>query len=60
MLQTGRWQGSEQRRQHALHVAEVLQNLSVNRSNVTSCHSPATPKEQRQALEDDHVTQDIS
>jgi len=29
----------EQRRQHALHVAEVLQNLSVKRSNATSCDS---------------------
>jgi hypothetical protein len=45
MLRVHRQQGSEQRRQHAPHVAEVLQNLSVKRSNATSCNSSRTPRE---------------
>ena len=49
MLQASRWQGSEQRRQHALHVAEVLQNLSVNRSSATLHDSQATPREHRRS-----------
>lgn len=38
-LQVCRWQCSEQRRQGAPHMAEVLQKLSVNRSNATLRHS---------------------
>ena len=45
MLHVHRQQGSEQRRQHAPHVADVLQNLSVRGSNATSCNSPATWRE---------------
>jgi hypothetical protein len=40
--------GSEQGRQHAPHVAEVLRNLSVKHSSATSCNISRTPEERRQ------------
>lgn len=45
MLQACRVQGCEQRRQQARHLAKVLQNLSVNRSNATSHHTGCTWRE---------------
>ena len=47
MLQVRGGQGCEQRRQQALHLAKVLQNLSVNRSNATSHHTGCTWRERR-------------
>jgi hypothetical protein len=40
-----RRQGSEQRRQRAPHLAEVLQKLSVKRFTATSCNGLGTPGE---------------
>jgi hypothetical protein len=45
MLHVHRQQGSEQRRQHAPHMAEMLQKLSVKRSSATSRNSSRTPRE---------------
>ena len=45
MLQVRRGQASEQRRQRAPHMAEVLQKLSVKRFTATSCNRPGTPGE---------------
>jgi hypothetical protein len=45
MLQVRSGQGCEQRRQQAPHLAKVLQNLSVNRSNATSHHTGCTCRE---------------
>src|ERR1035437_6321046 len=42
-----RRQGSEQRRQRAPHLAEVLQKLSVKRFTATSCNGLRTPGEPR-------------
>jgi hypothetical protein len=60
MLQARRWQGSEQRRQRAPHVAEMLQNLSVERSSATSCNSSKTPKEQKSERAPDPLRRDIA
>src|ERR1019366_6735807 len=46
MLQVRGGQGSEQRRQRAPHLAEVLQKLSVKRFTATSCNGLRTPGEQ--------------
>src|ERR1035437_2643568 len=45
MLQVRGGQGSEQRRQRAPHLAEVLQKLSVKRFTATSCSGLRTPGE---------------
>ncbi len=45
MLQVRGGQGSEQRRQRAPHLAEVLQKLSVKRFSTTSCNGSRTPRE---------------
>jgi integrase len=45
MLQVRGGQGSEQRRQRAPHLAEVLQKLSVKRFTATSCNGLGTPGE---------------
>src|ERR1035441_8317433 len=47
MLQVRGGQGSEQRRQRAPHLAEVLQKLSVKRFTATSCSGLRTPGEPR-------------
>ena len=47
-LQPGLGQGSEQRRQHAPLLAEVLQKLSVKRFIPASRHRPRTPREPTQ------------
>jgi len=46
MLQVRGGQGSEQRRQRAPHLAEVLQKLSVKRFSTTSCNGSRTPREE--------------
>jgi integrase len=45
MLQVRGGQGSEQRRQRAPHLTEVLQKLSVKRFTATSCNGLRTPGE---------------
>jgi integrase len=45
MLQVRGGQGSEQRRQRAPHLAEVLQKPSVKRFSTTSCNGLRTPRE---------------
>ena len=45
MLQVRGGQGSEQRRQRAPHLTDVLQTLSVKRFTATSCNGLRTPGE---------------
>ncbi len=45
MLQVRGGQGSEQRRQRAPHLAEVLQKPSVKRFSTTSCNGLRPPRE---------------
>jgi hypothetical protein len=45
MLQVRDGQGSEQRRQEAPHLVNVLQKLSVKRFSATSCNRSGTPIE---------------
>ena len=47
MLQVRDGQGSEQRRQEAPHLVNVLQKLSVKRFSATSCNRSGTPIEPR-------------